>query len=123
MRPTSSALSCGPLSLDPISGAHMGKAAASLRYPRFVDRPKSTGRGVMIKQILFAMFLLSPQAHAYAQTPLLWELQEDILGGTDMARAITLSGRRAVVLGNGGVPLEGTDGSDFVIQALSRANG
>ena len=77
----------------------------------------------MIRRILFAMFLLSPQAHAYAQAPLLWELQEDIQGGTDMARAITLSGRSAVVVGNGGVPLEGTDESDFVIQALSRANG
>jgi len=77
----------------------------------------------MIRRILFAMLLLSPQAHAYAQAPLLWELQEDIQGGTDIARAITLSGRSAVVVGNGGVPLEGTDESDFVIQALSRANG
>jgi hypothetical protein len=50
-------------------------------------------------------------------------LQDDIQGGTDMARAITLSGRSAVVVGNGGAPLEGTDESDFVIQALSRANG
>ena len=77
----------------------------------------------MIRRILFAMFLLSPPAHVYAQAPLLWELQEDIQGGTDMARAITLSGRSAVVVGNGGAPLEGTDESDFVIQALSRANG
>jgi hypothetical protein len=50
-------------------------------------------------------------------------VQEDIQGGTDMVRAITLSGRSAVVVGNGGVPLEGTDESDFVIQALSRTNG
>ncbi len=77
----------------------------------------------MIRRILFAMFLLSPPAHVYAQAPLLWELQEDIQGGTDMARAITLSGRSAVVAGNSGVPLEGTEESDFVIQALSRANG
>jgi hypothetical protein len=77
----------------------------------------------MIRRVLFAMCLLSPPAHAYAQAPLLWELQEDIQGGTDMARAITLSGRSAVVVGNGGVPLEEADESDFVIQALSRANG
>src|SRR5262245_24260661 len=77
----------------------------------------------MIRRILCAAFLLSPPVHVYAQAPLLWELQEDIQGGTDMARAITLSGRSAVVVGNGGVPLEGTDESDFVIHALSRANG
>lgn len=77
----------------------------------------------MIKRILFAAFLLSPPVHVYAQAPLLWELEEDIDGGTDLARAITLSGRSAVVVGNGGAPLDGTDESDFVIQALSRVNG
>jgi outer membrane protein assembly factor BamB len=89
-----------------------------------VDRPTINGReSAMIRRILCAVFLLSPPVHVYAQAPLLWELQEDIQGGTDMARAITLSGRSAVVVGNGGVPLEGTDESDFVIQALGRANG
>jgi PQQ-like domain len=77
----------------------------------------------MIRRILFAVFLLSLPVHVYAQAPLLWELQEDIDGGTDLARTITLSGKSVVVVGNGGAPLEGTDESDFVIQALSRANG
>jgi putative pyrroloquinoline-quinone binding quinoprotein len=77
----------------------------------------------MARVILFALCLCSLPLDADAQGPLLWEVQEDIHGGTDIARAITLSGNVAVVVGNGGEPLEGTDESDFVIQALSRATG
>ncbi len=76
-----------------------------------------------MKRIYFAVSLLCLPIAVYGQGPLLWELQEDIHGGIDLARAITISGRTAVVVGNGGVPEEGTDGSDFVIQALSRATG
>ena len=76
-----------------------------------------------MNRIFFAVLLLLSPLDLFAQAPLLWELQEDIDGGTDLARAITLSGKSAVVVGNGGEPLEGTDESDFVIQALSRANG
>jgi hypothetical protein len=60
---------------------------------------------------------------AFAQGPLLWEVDEDISGGIDVTRAITLSGKTAVVVGNGGVPLEGPDESDLVIQALGRTTG
>ena len=74
-------------------------------------------------RILFAVLLLFAPLDVYAQAPLLWELQEDIHGGTDLVRAITLSGKSAVIVGNGGVPLEGTNQSDFVIQALSQATG
>ena len=72
----------------------------------------------MMNRILFAVLLLLLPLDVFAQAPLLWELQEDIDGGTDLARAITLSGKSVVVVGNGGEPLEGTDESDLVIQAL-----
>jgi hypothetical protein len=77
----------------------------------------------MIRRILCAVFVLTVPLDVYAQAPLLWESEEDIQGGADLVRAITLSGRSVVVVGNGGVPLEGTDESDFVIQALGRTNG
>ena len=67
--------------------------------------------------VLVCCVSVSLPLNAFAQGPLLWELQEDINGGVDLARAITLSGRAAVVVGNGGVPLEGTDESDLVIQS------
>ena len=76
-----------------------------------------------MKRIVLACCVVCLPLNAFAQGPLLWELQEDIDGGVDLARAITLSGRAAVVVGNGGVPLEGTDESDLVIQALSRTTG
>jgi glucose dehydrogenase len=72
--------------------------------------------------VFFCCFVCLP-VHAFAQAPLLWELQEDINGGVDFARAISLSGRAAVIVGNGGVPLQGTNESDLVIQALSRTTG
>lgn len=77
----------------------------------------------MLKRIFLASCLLWLPVKVYGQAPLLWELQEDIHGGTDIAQAITLSGKTAVVVGNGGEPLEGTDESDFVIQTLGRATG
>ncbi len=77
----------------------------------------------MVKRVLFTCFLAWIPVAAFAQAPLLWEVQEDIDGGIDMARAITLSGKAAIVVGNGGVPLEGPDESDLVIQALGRTTG
>src|SRR5215471_2044640 len=75
----------------------------------------------MFQRVLIALCLLSFPNHLYAQATLLWELQEDFHGGGDIARAITLSGRTAVVVGDGFAPLEGE--SESVIQALGRATG
>jgi hypothetical protein len=58
----------------------------------------------MIRRILCAVFVLTVPLDVYAQAPLLWESEEDIQGGADLVRAITLSGRSVVVVGNGGVP-------------------
>ena len=77
----------------------------------------------MLKQTLLAACLVWLPFNVYGQVPLLWDMQEDLNGGYDLARAITLSGRAAVVVGNGGEPKEGTDDSDLVIQALGRATG
>ncbi len=77
----------------------------------------------MTRRVFCICCLVWMPVEAFAQAPLLWELQEDINGGMDIARAITLSGKTAVVVGNGGVPLEGTDESNLVIQALGRATG
>src|SRR5580765_7495274 len=89
-----------------------------------VNRFQQTHGGGLVKRIvLVCCVVVSLPLNAFAQGPLLWELQEDIDGGVDLARAITLSGKAAVVVGNGGVPLEGTDESDLVIQALSRTTG
>jgi outer membrane protein assembly factor BamB len=79
--------------------------------------------GTMVKIAVVVCCLVSAPVEAFAQAPLLWELQEDIKGGVDIAQAITLSGKTAVVVGNAGVPLEGTDESDLVIQALGRTTG
>ena len=57
---------------------------------------------------------------AFGQDRLLWEVQEDFSGGPDLARAITLSKRTAVIVGNGGAP---DDGVDFVIQSFSKSTG
>jgi len=77
----------------------------------------------MVKKIAVFCCLVWMPVHAFAQGPLLWEDQEDIAGGVDIVRAITLSGKAAIVVGNGGVPLEGADESDLVIEALGRATG
>jgi putative pyrroloquinoline-quinone binding quinoprotein len=80
-------------------------------------------RGPIVKRIVLVCCLVCLPRAVFAQAPLLWELQQDLGGGVDMARAITLSGRAAVIVGNGGVPLEGTDESDLVIEALRRSAG
>jgi hypothetical protein len=56
----------------------------------------------------------------FGQT-LLWETVEDLSGGTDMARAITLSKKSVVVIGNSANSAE--DVNDFVVQALQRKDG
>jgi len=96
---------------------HIHRNSSSIRIER--DR----AGGTMLKAAVFVCCLVGIPVAAFAQAPLLWELQEDINGGIDIARAITLSGKTAIVVGNGGVPLEGTDESDLVIQALGRATG
>jgi len=77
----------------------------------------------MPKKILLAFCLVWLPIEVYGQGPLLWELREDIQGGTDFARAVTLSGKAAIVVGNAGVPQQGTDESNLFIQALGRPTG
>lgn len=77
----------------------------------------------MVKRVFFICCLVSIPVEALAQAPLLWEVQEDLQGGVDISRAIALSGKTAIVVGNGGVPLDGPDESDLVIQALAKATG
>ena len=57
---------------------------------------------------------------AFGQDRLLWEVQEDFSGGPDLARAITLSKRTAVIVGTAGAP---DGGFDFVIQSFSKSTG
>ncbi len=64
--------------------------------------------------------LLLFSANASGQN-LLWEVVEDFSGGTDLARAITLSSRSAVFVGNASNPED--DVNDFVIQSLRRTDG
>jgi len=59
-------------------------------------------------------------ADAFGQN-LLWEVVEDLSGGTDLARAITLSKKSVVVIGNASNSAD--QANDFVIQSLRRANG
>src|SRR4051812_6600873 len=69
------------------------------------------------------MDLLLPAVHpsdVFGQT-LLWETVEDLSGGTDMARAITLSKKSVVVIGNSANSAE--DVNDFVVHALQRKDG
>ena len=66
------------------------------------------------------MCWLLVSVQAFGQDRLLWEVQEDFSGGPDLARAITLSKRTAVVVGNAGGP---DDGVDFVIQSFSKSTG
>ncbi|MEO8256591.1 MAG: PQQ-binding-like beta-propeller repeat protein [Acidobacteriota bacterium] len=60
-------------------------------------------------------------ADLFAQN-LLWEVVQDLSGGgTDIARAITLTRRSVVVIGNASNPP--ADVNDFVIQSLRRRSG
>jgi len=52
---------------------------------------------------------------------LVWETVVDPSGGIDLIRAITLTRRAAVVIGNASNTAEGID--DFVVQSLGRAHG
>lgn len=74
----------------------------------------------MLRSGFYAVCLMLVPIQLYAQGPLLWEVQQDIDGGLDFTRAITFSGKSAVVVGNAGVPVEGSFESDFFIEALSR---
>ena len=65
------------------------------------------------------LWLLCVSAAASGQD-VLWEVQEDFSGGTDLARAVTLSAKTAVVIGNVATP---GDGVDFVVQSLRRTTG
>src|SRR5262249_26681007 len=64
--------------------------------------------------------LLFCSANAFGQN-LLWEMVEDVSGGTNVARAITLSARSAVFIGN--AENSAADVHDFVVQSLRRKDG
>jgi len=64
--------------------------------------------------------LLSFSATVFGQ-PLLWEVIEDFSGGVDVTRALTLSKKSAVFIGNASNPAD--EVNDFVIQSLRRTNG
>jgi outer membrane protein assembly factor BamB len=64
--------------------------------------------------------LMLCSANAYGQN-LLWEMMYDASGGTDVARAVTLSKRAAILIGNASNPAD--DVNDLVIQSLRRKNG
>ena len=64
--------------------------------------------------------LLFCSVNAFGQS-LLWDIVEDFSGGTDLARAITLSTRSAVFIGN--ADNSAADVHDFVIQSLRRKTG
>jgi hypothetical protein len=63
--------------------------------------------------------LLFLAADGFGQT-LQWETVDDLSGGTDLARAITLSQKSVIVIGNSAGP---EDVNDFVIHALRRRDG
>ena len=67
--------------------------------------------------ILFALVFAT---NAFGQN-LLWETIADLSGGTDIARAITLSKNAAVVIGNASNTQE--EVNDFVVSALRRKDG
>jgi hypothetical protein len=52
----------------------------------------------MLIRILCALGLLLLPVDVLCQGPLLWEVQEDLHGADDFARAVTLSGKVAVVV-------------------------
>jgi len=81
------------------------------------------GEIAMLIRVLCVVLLLATPAAAAAQGPLLWELQQDFNGGLDEVRALTLSGRSLIAVGNAGVPMDGTDDNDEVIQAVARPTG
>src|SRR5215471_218698 len=90
---------------------------------RGIMRIHGDGRMCMVSRLLCLVLLLATPSAVAAQGPLLWDLTEDFAGGTDIARNLRLSGGVAVVVGNGGQPLDGTDEDDLVIQALRRPTG
>jgi len=68
--------------------------------------------------IVLMVLNFSPMAlTAFGQGRLLWDIQQDFDGGTDIVRDITLSKKTAVVVGNGGPE------DDFIIEALGKASG
>ena len=111
-----------PSAGDSVHGRIVRDVSLSSLSNRAVNAFQQTHGGGLVKRIVLACCVVCLPLNAFAQGPLLWELQEDIDGGVDLARAITLSGRAAVVVGNNEV-LQGTDESDLVIQALSRTTG
>ena len=67
--------------------------------------------------VLFALVFAT---NAFGQS-LLWETIADLSGGTDIARAITLSKNAAVVIGNASNTQD--EVNDFVVSALRRKDG
>jgi hypothetical protein len=74
----------------------------------------------MLKRLLCAAGLSLLPIGAFAQGPLIWEVQEDFHVADDSVDGITLSGKSAVIIGNTRVPREGTE---LVAQALHKATG
>ena len=64
--------------------------------------------------------LMLCSANSFGQN-LLWEMMDDASGGTDVARALTLSTRTAIFIGNASNSAD--DVNDLVIQSLRRRNG
>jgi PQQ-like domain len=69
-----------------------------------------------------AVLLLMP-INAFGQGTLLWQLQQDVGGGLDLTRAITLSGRAAVIVGNSQGDEDGARTFDLFVEAVSRRTG
>src|SRR3954471_20158525 len=81
------------------------------------------GEIAMLIRVLCVVLLLATPGAAAAQGPLLWELQQDFNGGDDDVRGLTLSGRSVIMVGNAGVPSDGPDENNEVIQAVARPTG
>jgi outer membrane protein assembly factor BamB len=72
-------------------------------------------------RIIWCLFcLLFCSVNAFGQT-VLWDMVEDVSGGLNVMRAITLSTRSAVFIGN--ADNSAADVHDFVIQSLRRKTG
>jgi hypothetical protein len=76
--------------------------------------------GYSLRTISCALCFLFVSVHAFGQDRLLWEVQEDFNGGVDLARAVTLSKRTAVVVGTAG---SADGGLDFVIRSFRKSTG
>jgi outer membrane protein assembly factor BamB len=73
-------------------------------------------------RVLFAALLLMP-VDAFGQGTLLWQLQQDVGGGLDLTRAITLSGNAAVIVGNSEGNEDGERTFNLFVESVRRRTG